>query len=68
LVSPRSVVRNIQTILGNGTASIVRDLVKGDLSAITFDIVLQAANSNDAVALQALQAVGRWWAWHRELG
>ena len=60
MVSPRSVIRNIQPILGNGTASIVRDLVKGDLSAITFDIVLQAANSNDAVALQALQAVGRW--------
>ena len=60
LVSPRSVVRNIQTILGNGTESIVRELVKGNLSAITFDIVVQAANSNDAVALQVLQGVGRW--------
>ena len=60
LVSPRSVVRNIQTILGNGAESIVRDLVKGNLNDITFDIVLQAANTNDAVALQALQGVGRW--------
>jgi N-acetylglucosamine repressor len=60
LVSPRSVVRNIRTILSNETESIIRDWVKGDLNVITFDIVLQAADANDAVALRALQDVGRW--------
>lgn len=60
LVSPRSVVRNIQTHLRNGSVSRIRDLVQDDLDAITFDIVLQAANANDAIALRALQDVGRW--------
>ena len=60
LVSPRSVVCNIRAMLGNGNQSIIRDLVKGNLDDITFDIVLQAANANDAVALKALQGVGGW--------
>jgi glucokinase-like ROK family protein len=60
LVSPRSVVRNIQTLLRNDNASTIRDLVSGDLDAITFGIVLQAANANDPIALRALHDVGRW--------
>jgi glucokinase-like ROK family protein len=60
LVSPRSVVCTIRAMLGKGNQSIVRDLVKGNLDDITFDIVLQAANANDTVALGAFQAVGRW--------
>jgi predicted NBD/HSP70 family sugar kinase len=35
-------------------------LVSGDLDAITFGIVLQAANANDPIALRALHDVGRW--------
>jgi glucokinase-like ROK family protein len=60
LVSPRSVVQNIRATLSDGTESLIRDLVQGNLNDISFDTVLQAANANDRVALQALQGVGQW--------
>ncbi len=60
LVGPRAVVRQIQTILRNGGDGMVRQLVDGDLNAITFDHVIQAAEAGDPVARRALQDVGRW--------
>ena len=59
-VSPRVVARNIQTMLRNGTASLIRELATDDLNSITFDQVIQAAQADDAVALDALQDVARW--------
>jgi len=60
LVSPRSIVRNIQTLLRDDHPSRIRELVSGNLDNITFDIVLQAASANDTVARQALRGVGGW--------
>jgi len=60
LVSPRAVVRNIQATLRDDTDSLVRELAHGDLDNITFDQVIEAAQVNDCVALDALQDVARW--------
>lgn len=60
LVSPRSVVRNIQAALATRADGALLELVKGNRDKITFDIVLQAAHSNDPIALNALQNVAQW--------
>lgn len=60
LVSPRAVVRNIQATLRDGTDSLIRELAHGNLNDITFDQVIEAAQANDCVALNALQDVARW--------
>lgn len=60
LVSPRIIVQNIRALLRNGTKSMIRDLAKDNPDCITFDHVIQAAQSGDAVALNALQQVARW--------
>jgi len=60
-VSPRSAIKKIQaTLQKNGTASIIRDLTQNRIDKITFDLVLQAAQSRDPLALDTLQEVARW--------
>jgi glucokinase-like ROK family protein len=60
MVSPRSVVRDLQASLNKRSRSLILELVNGNPDDITFDIILQAANANDAIALDALQNVARW--------
>ncbi len=60
VIGPRAVVRQVRTTLANGTASLIRDMANDDLESITFDLVIQAAEAGDAVAVEALRGVGMW--------
>lgn len=61
IVSPRSVIRKIRSSLEKDSAtSLIHDLVQGQLDRITFDLVLQAADANDSLALDTLREVARW--------
>jgi glucokinase-like ROK family protein len=61
LVSPRSAIKKIQaTLQKNDDASVIRDLTCNRSDKITFDIVLQAAQAQDPLALTTLQDVARW--------
>jgi predicted NBD/HSP70 family sugar kinase len=57
-VGPRAVLRRVRRTLESGVSSVLCDLAGGNLAAITFENVVQAAEMNDPVALAALQAVG----------
>jgi glucokinase-like ROK family protein len=59
-VGPRAVLRRVRKTLADGAPSFINDLAGGNLDNITFDIVVQAAKSNDSVALEALQNVGEY--------
>ena len=59
-VGPRAVLRGVRKILADGAHSFINDLAAGDLESITFDMVVQAAESSDPVALKALQNVGEY--------
>jgi len=59
-VGPRAVLRGVRKILADGAHSFINDLAGGDLESITFDMVVQAAESSDSVALKALQNVGEY--------
>lgn len=57
-VRPRAVLDMVRQALQGGAESIVKELVKGDLSKINLDVVLEAARQNDPVALRAFQEIG----------
>lgn len=59
LVSPKAVEQHIQRSLASGADSILQDVVKvkGDVHAIVFDDVLQAAKQGDQTAIDALSKV-----------
>lgn len=57
-VGPRAVLRRVRRTLESGVPSILCELAGGDPAALTFENVVQAAESDDPVALAALQAVG----------
>lgn len=59
LVGPRAVLRRVCTTLQSGTPSCLDKLISGDLNALTFEAVIQAADMGDRVALDALQEVGK---------
>jgi glucokinase-like ROK family protein len=59
-VGPRAVLRGVRKILSGGTLSLINDLAGGDLDKVTFDIVVQAAESGDLVAMEALRNVGKY--------
>ena len=60
LVSPRALVQSVQTVLQNGSESLIRELAGNDLNNITLDQIIQAALADDCVALDALKDVSRW--------
>ncbi len=60
MVGPRAVVHQIQTILHRGSESLIYELAQHDLEAITFAQVIQAAEAEDAVALDVLRDAGKW--------
>jgi glucokinase-like ROK family protein len=59
-VGPRAVMRGVRKILADGTPSLINDLAGGDLDNVNFDIVVQAAESGDFVALEALKNIGKY--------
>jgi predicted NBD/HSP70 family sugar kinase len=59
LVGPRAVVQRVQHVLSSGGPSTMASQNGGDLSLLTFEGIVEAAQSGDPVALTALQEVGR---------
>jgi len=59
-VGPRAVELRVRRILRTGADSVMRDLAGGLLDQISFETVLEAAQCEDQVALNALQEVGRY--------
>lgn len=53
-VGPRAVEQRVQRSLASGKISILNDIVKGNINNIVIDDVLQAAQSGDQVAIDAL--------------
>ncbi len=54
-----ALARQVKARLEKGEASLVRDLVKGDLSQISGKLVGQAAEAGDALALEIVRRGGR---------
>ncbi len=55
-----SIIRRATNKLRRGRTSIVRDLVKDDLSKVTPRVLTEACNQGDAVALETYQEVGTY--------
>jgi glucokinase-like ROK family protein len=60
LVGPRAIVRQIQVTLQHGATSLIRDLAQHDLDNVTFEQIVAAAESGDAIALSALYTSAKW--------
>jgi predicted NBD/HSP70 family sugar kinase len=58
-VGPRTVFRRIVQALADGAPSIIPDLVAGNLDAITMDVVVDAADQGDPLALDTLSGIAR---------
>ncbi len=54
LVAPRAVTRGVIHALNNGAPSIILDLAGGDLRRITMELVVEAADKGDRLALDTL--------------
>jgi predicted NBD/HSP70 family sugar kinase len=59
LAGPRAVVERVKQTLLMGAPSSLSALGNGQLSQLTFDLVFEAAQSGDPVAVAALEDVGR---------
>lgn len=59
LVSATAIERRVRAALSGGEASMIPGLVDGDESAITGEIIFQAALKGDALALRILDETGR---------
>jgi glucokinase-like ROK family protein len=57
LVGPRAIVRRVRKTLETGAVSQISQMVNGNLKAITFETVIEAAQAGDTVALAALDEV-----------
>jgi glucokinase-like ROK family protein len=57
-VGPRAVLDNVQTRIQSGAVSALSEMVNNNLAALKFSHVVQAAQQNDIVTLEALQQVG----------
>jgi glucokinase-like ROK family protein len=58
VVGPHAIVRRVKEAIENNGKSRIRALVDNDLSRIDVDIVVQAAQAGDSLALAALEEVG----------
>lgn len=54
LVAPRAAIRGVTHALKNGAPSIIPDMVRGDFARITMEIVVEAADKGDQLALDTL--------------
>ncbi len=57
-VRPSTLIRDVKRKLQEGEASIIGDLVAGELDNITMDVIVEAACQQDPVALQSLETLG----------
>lgn len=57
-VSQRALFRYVRTAIESGYVSMLTGLTKGDLSQLTVPLVIEAADSGDPLALEALERVG----------
>lgn len=57
-VGPRAVERRVRNTLREGTQSCLAEMASGELENIDFELVVQAAQKGDPVALAALHEVG----------
>jgi glucokinase-like ROK family protein len=57
-VSQRALFRYVRTAIERGYVSMLTGLTKGDLSQLTVPLVIEAADSGDPLALEALERVG----------
>lgn len=58
VVGPRAIVRRVLGALESGSESQVSVMIEGDPDRVSVDVVVEAAESGDAVAQQALREVG----------
>jgi glucokinase-like ROK family protein len=58
-VSPPAILRQLRQKISKGAQSLLVELVEGDLDHLTMDCLAQAAQRNDALALETMQEVGR---------
>ncbi len=57
-VGPRYILRKIKQMLENGQQSEISDLVHGDLSKLNMEVVYEAAQMKDRIALETLNEIG----------
>ncbi len=57
-VSPSAILRSVTARIEQGEASMMPDLVNGDLTKMTLDILIQAAEHDDPVAMSVMGEIG----------
>ncbi|WP_297085710.1 ROK family protein [uncultured Draconibacterium sp.] len=60
IVSANAIARQAREGILQGNSSLIKDLVKEDLSKIDISTVIQAANSGDQFAISLFSEVGKW--------
>lgn len=60
IVSANAIARQAREGIQQGNSSLIKDLVKNDLSKIDISTVIQAANSGDQFAISLFSEVGKW--------
>ncbi len=60
IVSATAVARQAREGIQNGNSSLIKELVKDDLSKIDISTVIQAANSGDQFAISLFSEIGKW--------
>jgi glucokinase-like ROK family protein len=58
-VSQRALFRYLRRSAGRGTKTILNEMTKGNLGALTVPMVVEAAEMKDPLALEALEVLGR---------
>jgi glucokinase-like ROK family protein len=64
LIGAGAIARRVQKKLRDGAQSKINSLVDNDIEKVTFEVVLEAANTGDSVAMNALHEVG----WYLGIG
>jgi glucokinase-like ROK family protein len=57
-ISPPSIIHSVVSRINQGTASIISDLVRGDLSKVTLNTLVEAAELKDPVACSVFDETG----------
>ncbi|MDX8337661.1 ROK family transcriptional regulator [Draconibacterium sp. IB214405] len=60
IVSANAIARQAREGIQQGSSSLIKDLVAGDLNKIDISTVIQAANSGDQFAISLFSEVGKW--------
>jgi glucokinase-like ROK family protein len=60
VASQRALFERIEDAVAGGASSLLEKTTNGDLGLLTVPLIVEAADKNDEVALQALEETGRW--------